>query len=84
MEKKIITKTFKSLNGVISTWFYEEDKLNLGPFKVLIKYPDDYTSDAEDIRNKNKKLPKTKQKYFNPANGKMIGYNRAVQLGLIK
>ena len=74
--KKIITKTFKSTDGIISTWYYEEDKLNLGPFKVSIQYPNNYTSDFEDTKTKNKKLPKTKQKYFNPANGKMIGYTR--------
>ena len=32
----------------------------------------------------NESLPKTKRKYFNPANEKWVGYGRAVQLGLIK
>lgn len=80
MSKEITSRTFTSTDGVISTWYYEDKKLT----KVSIKYPDNYTSEFEDTKKQNKKLPKTKQKYLNPANGKYVGYNRAVQLGLIK
>ena len=37
----------------------------------------------ESWEEKNAKLPKTKRKYFNPANNKWIGYGRAKQLGVI-
>ncbi len=37
----------------------------------------------ETWEEKNAKLPKTKRKYFNPANNKWIGYGRAKQLGVI-
>ena len=43
-----------------------------------------YTSDAEDLKLKNKKLPKTKQRFINPKNGKEVSYQRAKELGIIK
>jgi hypothetical protein len=83
-KQEIVTKTFKSVDGVISTWYYEKDRLNLGPFKVTIEYPKDYTSLEEDIKKSNKKVSKTNQRFINPKNGKEIGYTRAKELGLIK
>jgi hypothetical protein len=83
-KQEIVTKTFKSIDGVISTWYYEKDRLNLGPFKVEIKYPDNYTSLEEDIKKKNKKVSKTNQRFINPKNGKEISYQRAKTLGLVK
>lgn len=83
-KQEIVTKTFKSIDGVTSTWYYEKDRLNLGPFKVEIKYPDNYTSLEEDIKKKNKKVSKTNQRFINPKNGKEISYQRAKALGLVK
>jgi len=37
----------------------------------------------ETWEEKNARQPKTKRKYFNPANNKWIGYGRAKQLGVI-
>ena len=51
---------------------------------VSIHYPKNYTSDAEDLKLKNKKLPKTKQRFINPKNGKEVSYQRAKELGIIK
>jgi hypothetical protein len=83
-KQEIVTKTFKSVDGVISTWHYEKDRLNLGPFKVTIEYPKEWTSQEEDIKKKNKKVSKTNQRFINPKNGKEVGYQRAKELGLIK
>ena len=40
-------------------------------------------SPLEKLKRANKKAPKSAQKYFNPANGKMVGYQRAKVLGII-
>ena len=84
VKQEIVTKTFKSIDGVISTWYYEKDRLNLGPFKVEIKYPDDWTSQEEDLKKSNKKVAKTNQRFINPKNGKEVSYQRAKALGLVK
>ena len=84
IKQEIVTKTFKSNDGVVSTWYYEKDRLNLGPFKVTIDYPKDWTSLEEDLKKKNKKVSKTQQTWINPNNGKEVGYTRAKALGLIK
>ncbi len=81
---EIVTKVFKSADGVVSTWYYEKDRLDLGPFKVVIDYPKDYTSLEEDLKKKNKKISKTNQRFINPSNGKEVSYQRAKALGLIK
>ena len=59
--KDYFTRTFKTKEGVVSTWYYEKDRINLGPYKVTIDYPKDYTSLEEDrkLKNKNKKRVKT-------------------------
>ena len=83
-KQEVITKVFKSVDGVVSTWYYEKDRLNLGPFKVVIDYPKDYTSLEEDIKKKNKKVSKTNQRFINPSTGKEVSYQRAKSLGLVK
>ena len=50
-----------------------------GPIKVDISYPNAYVSFEEE----EEKLPASKRKYLNPNNGKLVGYFRAKQLGLI-
>lgn len=41
------------------------------------------TQPAKKEKAKEKSVPKTKQKYLNPATGAMVGYVRAKNLGLI-
>ena len=43
---------------------------------------EDLTKDIYE-NQQNKKLPKTKRKYLNPENDKLVGYTRARALGLI-
>jgi len=40
-------------------------------------------NEAEKLEHENKNLPKSRQKFINPANGKEIGYYRAKNLGLV-
>lgn len=82
--KEYITRVYKEKTGVTHTWYFEKDKLNLGPYKVTIDYPKSYTSDTEDKKQANKKLSKTKRRFINPKNGKEVSYQRAKQLGLVK
>jgi hypothetical protein len=84
LKQEIVTKTFKSNDGVVSTWYYEKDRLNLGPFKVTIDYPKDWTSQEEDMKKSNKKVSKTNQRFVNPSTGKEVSYQRAKALGLVK
>ncbi len=58
--------------------------MNLGPYKVTIDYPKDYTSLEEDRKLKNKKTPKTKRRFINPETGKEVSYQRAKALGITK
>lgn len=79
-KKEVITRVFKSVDGATSTWQYENGRL----VKVSIVYPEGYTSLEEDLKNKNKKVAKTKRQFINPKNGKKVGYSRAKALGLVK
>lgn len=72
------TQTYTDEEGYSQTWHYDLDKSPNGPMMVEIFYPEGYFKD-EDKEN----LPKTKRKYLNPANGKMVAYTRAKELGLI-
>jgi hypothetical protein len=82
--KEYITRVYKETTGITHTWYFEKDKLNLGPYKVVVDYPKNYTSEAEDKKQSNKKLPKTKRRFTNPDTGREISYQRAKQLGLVK
>lgn len=73
------TRQYTSEDGSVETWYYNLDYFANGPFKVDITAP----VIKETWEEKNAKLPKTKRKYFNPANNKWIGYGRAKQLGVI-
>ena len=79
------TDEFTSEDGVINTWYYDTDRTTRGPVKVTQSYPKDYDHRTidEKLRDENKKLPKTKRKYLNPENDKLVGYARARALGLI-
>lgn len=64
--------------GIKSVWKYDSKKLKSGPYEVETIYPKDYDDTLPDDDS----LPLTKRTWLNPANGKYVGYGRAVQLGL--
>jgi len=82
----------------VETWTYNLD-IHRGPINVDIKYKTG-AEKAIKLRAKEakqekrtarqmkkinaKQLPLTQQQWFNPANGKMVGYTRAKALNLIK
>ena len=72
-------RQYKSEDGSVETWHYDLDYFPNGPYKVEITSP----AIKETWEERNAKLPKTKRKYFNPANDKWVGYGRAKQLGVI-
>lgn len=76
----IMTQVYTNVDGVKHTWYFHHGRRNEGPFKVEMEYPKDWKSNEEINEN----LPITQQMFLNPANGKMVGYGRAKQLGLIK
>ena len=82
--KDYFTHTFKTKEGIVSTWYYEKDRMNLGLYKVTIDYPKNYTSLEEDRKLQNKKTPKTKRRFVNPKTGKEVSYQRAKALGITK
>jgi hypothetical protein len=74
------TREFKDHTGHRSVWTYNLDKNPYGPVCVEEFYPEGWTSDVQvEV-----KLPKTKRKYLNPKTGKMVGFGRAKELGLVK
>ena len=73
------TREFNYPDGVSQKWHYNLDKNPNGPISVELFYPEGYF-----VEDRNENLPKTKRKYLNPANGKMVAYTRAKELGLIK
>ena len=79
--KKGIARTYEETDGTKQVWQYSTTG---DLMSVSIHYPKNYTSDAEDLKLKNKKLPKTKQRFINPKNGKEVSYQRAKELGIIK
>jgi hypothetical protein len=80
MEK--FTREYQDYTGKRIVWSYDSKKNPQGPFSVEIFYPKGYDGEIEDDPT-NEKLPKTKRKYLNPENGKLVGYTRAKALGLI-
>jgi hypothetical protein len=79
--KKGIARTYEDADGTKQVWQYSTTG---DLMSVSIYYPKNYTSDAEDLKLKNKKLPKSKQRFINPKNGKEVSYQRAKELGIIK
>ena len=65
--------------GITSVWTYDLSKTTRGPISTEEIYPKDYVSGVE----LNEALPKSQRQYLNPANGKMVGYTRAYNLGLV-
>lgn len=86
----ILTRTFKNEDGSVSAWIYDSKISTVNPVEVI----EDYTPGEESPTFKiektkvkkptsTKPLPRTKQKYLNPKTGKMVGYVRAKNLGII-
>lgn len=76
-------QVFTNSEGVKTIWHWDKTKFPNGPIKVETQFPQGWESETQKVEKQNKKLPKTKRKYFNPSNGKMVGYARAKSLGLI-
>jgi hypothetical protein len=77
-------REFINDDGTTEIWEYDLDKFNKGPIKSTTIYPKNYKSPLDIIKAENKGVPLTKQQWFNPANGKLVGYTRAKALNLIK
>ena len=77
------TREYIDNEGIRTVWKFDLDKFDRGPIEVELFYPKDYMSPLEKLKRANKKTPKSSQKYLNPANGKMVGYQRAKALGII-
>jgi hypothetical protein len=75
-------REFKFDDGRSQKWHYDLDKSPNGPIEVELFYPKEWFKDEID-EVENDKLPKTKRKYLNPANGKLVAYTRAKELGII-
>ena len=77
---KIFTREYlNEKTGIKSTWYYDLDKFGNGPYRVENIFPEGY---VDEIPQNDEDLPLTKREWVNPANGKMVGYTRAIQLGL--
>lgn len=68
----------KHNDGVIQKDHWNLDKCPTSPFLVEMFYPEGYFPEERE-----ENLPKTKRKYLNPKNGKMVSYMRAKELGLV-
>jgi hypothetical protein len=91
---RVFTREYKDEDGVKNIWKYDLDKWDHGPVEVEIIYPKDWKSslDLKKIADKQAKkmakkldgkVAKSKMKYLNPSNGKMVSYSRAKTLGII-
>jgi len=72
------TREMQYSDGVVQKDHYNLDKCPTGPFLVEMFYPGGYF-----LEEREENLPKTKRKYLNPKNGKMVSYMRAKELGLV-
>ncbi len=90
MEK--FERAFKNADGTTSVWYYDYSKFTNGPYRVEIGYGKDENynkpfsdADADEPRDTSNdtSIPLTKRKWTNPANGKLVAYTRARELGLI-
>ena len=76
--KEKFTRVVKHDDGSVTTWYYDYSKTKLGPIKTETKYPKGML-DWEQVQES---LPKTKRKYVLD-DGKIVGYTRAKELGVI-
>ena len=74
------TREFNDSSDTRSVWTYDLDKNLNGPISVEQFY---LKGSKEEPDETDISIPKTKRKYYNPKNGKLIAYTRAKELGLI-
>jgi len=81
---KIFERNYIDDDGVKSTWKFNLNKNPNGPYEVIIHLPKNYKTPIQIQNEKNKKLPVSKQRFFNAETGKWVSYQRAKALKLIK
>lgn len=73
---------------VLDCMNYLRDKYKNNKETIIddIIIPEEIKEKEEEVNNTNEtdeSIPKSKRKYLNPANGKLVGYQRARKLGLV-
>ena len=82
-------RKYKEADGSVTLWRFDTNINPNGPIETIADYKvGDETlvfkvEKAVRVPKTGKAVPKTKQKYLNPATRKMVGYVRAKNLGLI-
>jgi len=78
-------RTYKDKDGITDIWTYDLNKNPSGPISVEINYPKNFNTGTkdQDLENKYKNAPISQRKWLAPS-GKMVGYQRAKSLGLVK
>lgn len=76
-------KEFTCTETGIKTIYTYQESIVRGIQSVEIVYPSSYRNSAELQDEKNKKLPKSKQRFLNPETGKEVSYMRAKALGIL-
>lgn len=74
---------YDEVDGTKTKWTYNLDISDRGPISVEVIYPKGHENESVEEEVPNENLPKTKRKYYNPSNGKYVGYTRARALNLI-
>ena len=76
---------YENKDGTKDTWTYDLNKQPNGPLSVEIWYPKNYNfgTKEQDLVKKFKNAPLTQRKWMAPS-GKLVSYQRAKVLGLIK
>ena len=89
-KNELIMRQYKNDDGTVDRFYYSVDRPE-GPVKAefSVKASDEVLSDdpskalAQQVAKANKGLPRTKQRFMNPATGTDVSYIRAKQLGII-
>jgi hypothetical protein len=77
------TREYINEDGVRDIWKYDLNKFPYGPIETEYVYPKGSKHRDQILEEENNKLPLYKRRYNNLATGKMVGYQRAKELGLI-
>ena len=89
-KNELVMRQYKNDDGTVDRFYYSVDRPE-GPVKAEfnVKASDEVLSDdpskalAQQVAKANKGLPRTKQRFMNPATGTDVSYIRAKQLGII-
>jgi hypothetical protein len=82
-------RIFVNDDGTIDVWKYDLDIWENGPIETVVIgetkaiISDKKGNKQHEIDETDESIPRSKRKYLNPANGKLVGYTRAYNLGLI-